>query len=174
MFVVALIIFTSCSPAVRPYYETPIGKKKQDYYNKIQYGQKNHPKMKFWERRTLAFQLSWVNKLPLSACGEGTGVRGPARLFTQILPRSHRAVHCKSGCAQSNTLRAFRCHPWPVQRFASPMPYAAHLYPNQISIKLFLKTSYNGMSDASFLEVSCVYLEAMGTKWRDQYFTLKN
>lgn len=47
MFVVALIIFTSCSPAVRPYYETPIGKKKQDYYNKIQYGQKNHPKMKF-------------------------------------------------------------------------------------------------------------------------------
>jgi hypothetical protein len=47
MFVVALIIFTSCSPAVRPYYETPIGRKKQDYYNKIQYGQKNHPKMKF-------------------------------------------------------------------------------------------------------------------------------
>lgn len=47
LFVVALIIFTSCSPAVRPYFETPIGKKKQDYYNKIQYGQKNHPKMKF-------------------------------------------------------------------------------------------------------------------------------
>lgn len=45
-FIVALVVFSSCSP-VRPYYETPIGKKKQDYYNKIQYGSKNHPKMKF-------------------------------------------------------------------------------------------------------------------------------
>ncbi|MCA4894631.1 MAG: hypothetical protein ING84_06450 [Cytophagales bacterium] len=29
-FVVAMIIFTSCR-VERPYYETPIGKKKQDY-----------------------------------------------------------------------------------------------------------------------------------------------
>ncbi len=29
------------------YYETPIGKKKQDYYNKIQYGAKERPKRKF-------------------------------------------------------------------------------------------------------------------------------
>jgi hypothetical protein len=45
-FVVAMIIFTSCR-VERPYYETPIGKKKQDYYNKIQYGAKERPKRKF-------------------------------------------------------------------------------------------------------------------------------
>ena len=45
-----MIIFTSCR-VERPYYETPIGKKKQDYYNKIQYGAKERPKRKFWSMR---------------------------------------------------------------------------------------------------------------------------
>jgi hypothetical protein len=45
-FVVAIIIFTSCR-VQRSYYETPIGKKKQAYYNKIQFGAKERPKRKF-------------------------------------------------------------------------------------------------------------------------------
>ncbi len=45
-FVIALVVFTSCR-VEKPYYETAIGKKKQKYYNSIQYGAKNHPKMKF-------------------------------------------------------------------------------------------------------------------------------
>lgn len=45
-FVIALVVFTSCR-VEKSYYETAIGKKKQKYYNSIQYGAKNHPKMKF-------------------------------------------------------------------------------------------------------------------------------
>jgi hypothetical protein len=45
-FVVVLLVFGSCR-VEKPYYETAIGKKKQKYYNAIQYGAKNHPKMKF-------------------------------------------------------------------------------------------------------------------------------
>jgi hypothetical protein len=45
-FVLALLVFSSCR-VEKPYYETAIGKKKQKYFNSIQYGAKNHPKMKF-------------------------------------------------------------------------------------------------------------------------------
>jgi hypothetical protein len=43
---VALIGFTACS-APKAYYETKEGKRKQKYYNDIQYGRNAHPKMKF-------------------------------------------------------------------------------------------------------------------------------
>lgn len=47
MFVlVALIGFTACT-APKAYYETKEGKRKQKYYNDIQYGRNAHPKMKF-------------------------------------------------------------------------------------------------------------------------------
>jgi hypothetical protein len=45
-FVLALLIFSSCR-VEKPYYQTSVGKKKQKYYNAIQYGAKNHPKMNF-------------------------------------------------------------------------------------------------------------------------------
>lgn len=41
-----VILLTGCSP-VKPYYETKAGKRKQKYYNDIQYGRNAHPKMKF-------------------------------------------------------------------------------------------------------------------------------
>jgi hypothetical protein len=31
----------------KPYYDTAVGKKKQRYYNDIQYGRNEHPKKKF-------------------------------------------------------------------------------------------------------------------------------
>lgn len=43
---VALIGLASCA-APKPYYETKEGKRKQKYYNDIQYGRNAHPKMKF-------------------------------------------------------------------------------------------------------------------------------
>jgi len=46
LFVSALIILSSCA-SPKPYYETKVGKKKQKYYNAIQFGQKVKPKMKF-------------------------------------------------------------------------------------------------------------------------------
>jgi uncharacterized protein YceK len=44
--ILVVILLTGCSP-VKPYYETKEGKKKQRYYNDIQYGRNAHPKMKF-------------------------------------------------------------------------------------------------------------------------------
>jgi hypothetical protein len=46
MMVVALIFFISCA-GPKPYYQTAEGKRKQKYYNAIQFGQKERPKMKF-------------------------------------------------------------------------------------------------------------------------------
>jgi hypothetical protein len=46
LFVVALLIASSCATE-KAYYQTREGKKKQRYYNAIQYGQKNVPKPKF-------------------------------------------------------------------------------------------------------------------------------
>ncbi|MBX2897767.1 MAG: hypothetical protein KF763_20160 [Cyclobacteriaceae bacterium] len=43
---VALITLSACA-APKPYYETKEGKRKQKYYNDIQYGRNAHPKMKF-------------------------------------------------------------------------------------------------------------------------------
>jgi len=43
--VMTLFVFCSCGP--KPYYQTSEGKKKQKYYNEIQYGKNPHPKMKF-------------------------------------------------------------------------------------------------------------------------------
>jgi hypothetical protein len=45
VFVVALILFSACGP--KPYYLTSEGKKKQRFYNDIQFGRDNHPK-KSW------------------------------------------------------------------------------------------------------------------------------
>jgi len=45
LFVTALILFTSCGP--KPAYKTANGKKKLKYYNAIQFGQKERPKMNF-------------------------------------------------------------------------------------------------------------------------------
>jgi hypothetical protein len=42
---VALIIFSGCSTP-RPYYKTAEGKKKQKYYNEIQFGGKSASTMK--------------------------------------------------------------------------------------------------------------------------------
>lgn len=41
-----VILLTGCN-TVKPYYETKEGKRKQKYYNDIQYGRNAHPKMKF-------------------------------------------------------------------------------------------------------------------------------
>jgi len=41
VFVAALILFGACA---KPYYQTNIGKKKQRFYNDIQYGKNAHPK----------------------------------------------------------------------------------------------------------------------------------
>ncbi len=46
LFVMALLIASSCATE-KAYYQTREGKKKQKYYNAIQYGQKNVPKPKF-------------------------------------------------------------------------------------------------------------------------------
>ena len=46
VFVLAAILFAACG-GPKPYYETKEGKKKQKYYNDIQYGKNAHPKMKF-------------------------------------------------------------------------------------------------------------------------------
>jgi hypothetical protein len=40
-----LVLFSSCGP--KPYYDTRVGRKKQKYYNDIQYGHDSHPK-KTW------------------------------------------------------------------------------------------------------------------------------
>ena len=45
LFVLVLILFSACMP--KPYYETSVGKKKQRFYNDIQYGKDTHPKKKF-------------------------------------------------------------------------------------------------------------------------------
>lgn len=41
-----LVLMTACA-APKPYYETKEGKRKQKYYNDIQFGRNPHPKMKF-------------------------------------------------------------------------------------------------------------------------------
>lgn len=46
VFVMTLVILSSCA-VPKPYYETGVGKKKQKYYNDIQYGKNDHPKKKF-------------------------------------------------------------------------------------------------------------------------------
>jgi hypothetical protein len=46
LFVSALLIASACA-SEKPYYKTSIGKKKQRYYNAIQFGQKERPKMNF-------------------------------------------------------------------------------------------------------------------------------
>jgi len=46
LFVSALILFTSCA-GPKPSYKTAQGKKKLKYYNAIQFGQKERPKMNF-------------------------------------------------------------------------------------------------------------------------------
>ncbi|MBS1506309.1 MAG: hypothetical protein JSS79_06675 [Bacteroidetes bacterium] len=46
LFVSALITTAACTTP-KAYYQTSIGKKKQKYYNSIQFGQKERPKMKF-------------------------------------------------------------------------------------------------------------------------------
>lgn len=46
LFISALMILSACA-APKPYYETKEGKRKQKYYNDIQYGRNAHPKMKF-------------------------------------------------------------------------------------------------------------------------------
>jgi hypothetical protein len=45
VFVAILILFGACGP--KPYYLTNEGKKKQRFYNDIQYGRNDHPK-KSW------------------------------------------------------------------------------------------------------------------------------
>ena len=45
LFVSALVLFTGCGP--KPAYKTANGKKKLKYYNAIQFGQKERPKMNF-------------------------------------------------------------------------------------------------------------------------------
>jgi hypothetical protein len=42
----ALIILSSCA-GPKSYYQTAEGKRKQKYYNAIQFGQKDRPKMSF-------------------------------------------------------------------------------------------------------------------------------
>jgi len=46
LFVSALILFTGCL-GPKPAYKTAKGKKKLKYYNAIQFGQKERPKMNF-------------------------------------------------------------------------------------------------------------------------------
>ncbi len=46
LFVAALILFTNCA-GPKPAYKTANGKKKLKYYNAIQFGQKERPKMDF-------------------------------------------------------------------------------------------------------------------------------
>jgi len=42
----ALLVVGACV-SEKPYYKTSIGKRKQKYYNAIQFGQKERPKMNF-------------------------------------------------------------------------------------------------------------------------------
>jgi hypothetical protein len=46
VFVAVLVIFSNCA-GPKPAYETANGKKKLKYYNAIQFGQKDKPKMNF-------------------------------------------------------------------------------------------------------------------------------
>lgn len=46
LFVLALILFSACT-VPKSYYLTKEGKKKQRYYNDIQFGGNAHPKKKF-------------------------------------------------------------------------------------------------------------------------------
>jgi hypothetical protein len=46
LFTVAILILSACATP-KAYYETKEGKRKQKYYNDIQYGRNAHPKMKF-------------------------------------------------------------------------------------------------------------------------------
>ena len=46
VFFVLALIFISCATE-KPYYKTAEGKRKQRYYNAIQFGQKNVPKPNF-------------------------------------------------------------------------------------------------------------------------------
>lgn len=46
-FVVLALVFLSSCAAEKPYYKTAEGKRKQKYYNAIQFGQKDVPKPKF-------------------------------------------------------------------------------------------------------------------------------
>lgn len=46
VFVGLLLYLTSCA-AEKSYYKTAEGKKKQKYYNDIQFGRNPHPKVKF-------------------------------------------------------------------------------------------------------------------------------
>jgi len=46
LFVSALILFIGCT-SPKPAYKTANGKKKLKYYNAIQFGQKERPKMNF-------------------------------------------------------------------------------------------------------------------------------
>ncbi|MBX2956573.1 MAG: hypothetical protein KF846_10465 [Cyclobacteriaceae bacterium] len=43
LLVLALIFSVACSTVPKPYYETKVGKKKQRYYNAVQYGKKEVP-----------------------------------------------------------------------------------------------------------------------------------
>jgi uncharacterized lipoprotein len=45
LFALSVVILAACGP--KPYYKTAEGKRKQKYYNAIQFGQKERPKMKF-------------------------------------------------------------------------------------------------------------------------------
>jgi hypothetical protein len=45
--IVFFIIFSLISCGPKPYYKTSIGKKKQAYYNDIQFGRDPNPKKKF-------------------------------------------------------------------------------------------------------------------------------
>jgi hypothetical protein len=46
LFTVAILMLSACATP-KAYYETKEGKRKQKYYNDIQYGRNAHPKMKF-------------------------------------------------------------------------------------------------------------------------------
>jgi uncharacterized protein YceK len=46
VILLVLIMLASCATP-KAYYETKEGKRKQKYYNDIQYGKDAHPKMKF-------------------------------------------------------------------------------------------------------------------------------
>jgi len=46
-YFIAVMVFISACSSERPYYKTAQGKRKQRYYNAVQFGQKNVPKPKF-------------------------------------------------------------------------------------------------------------------------------
>ena len=47
VYLLTLVFLSACGGIPKPYYETGVGKKKQKYYNDIQYGRNDHPKKKF-------------------------------------------------------------------------------------------------------------------------------